>query len=166
MVVITVNIWRKVNFSCIFSKSSEITSLVVSHFAMLDVMRRLVEAENALLGLVKVSEQFLVFLLLRHPMTVVTLLAPFPAKIGGISHCGLDQAMMNKPLAYVPRLLSRGLARLDFERTLGLLSIAHEVREELRLLQQKLEPLLCAGSLCTACLIRPGRGIWSRSWAR
>ena len=68
---------------------------------MLDVMRRLVEAENALLGLVKVSEQFLVFLLLRHPMTVVTLLAPFPAKIGGISHCGLDQAMMNKPLTHL-----------------------------------------------------------------
>ena len=91
----------RVKYSCISSKIYKFTSLVVAHFSMLDVMRRLVEAENALFGLVKVSKQFLVFLLLRHPMTVVTLLAPFPAKIGGISHCGLDQAMMNKPLTYL-----------------------------------------------------------------
>ena len=65
----------------------ETADLVVSHFAMLDVMRRLVEAENTLFGLVKVSEQLLVFLLLRHPMTVVALLAPFPAKSRRFSHC-------------------------------------------------------------------------------
>ena len=47
----------------------------------------------------------------------------------------------------LPRLVGLALARLDFERTLGLalLPVAHEVREELCLLQQELEPLLRTG---------------------
>ena len=48
-------------------------SLVVSHFAVLDVMRRLVKAEYVLFALVEVGQQLLVLLLFRHAMPVVAL---------------------------------------------------------------------------------------------